>query len=200
MLFLFNKFRKIKRTDVIDQIIQYQKELDELEHDVYTNSDRIKELYKKGSKESNLEIKELIANKILFEKKGISKKINRIKFLQYNVNVLENLKLVLDDMEFSKSKANAPLNKLLKNSKNLNDFLIKSNNCRNDLEQTLINTTNTFEEFDSMLDKDNEIYGNKEGTEDIMAQFELYSDETFDDEEIKNKENELESERKVKNE
>lgn len=184
MFYLFNRFRKIKREDVTDQIIKYESELSVIEKEVYEFSANIDKLYEKGKKEKNIQVRELIADKIIQSKKSLSGKINRIKFLQYNINVLENLKTAIDDMEFSKERKNNQLNKILRHSKDLNDFLIRSNACRNQLENTLIEANQTFEEFESMRDFNNDIYDFKEEASDVMAQFEMDDDNTINEEEI----------------
>ncbi len=184
MFYLFNRFRKIKREDVTDQIIKYESELSAIEKEVYEFSANIDKLYEKGKKEKNIQVRELIADKIIQSKKSLSGKINRIKFLQYNINVLENLKTAIDDMEFSKERKNNQLNKILRHSKDLNDFLIRSNACRNQLENTLIEANQTFEEFESMRDFNNDIYDFKEEASDVMAQFEMDDDNTINEEEI----------------
>lgn len=184
MFYLFNRFRKIKREDVTDQIIKYESELSVIEKEVYEFSANIDKLYEKGKKEKNIQVRELVADKIIQSKKSLSGKINRIKFLQYNINVLENLKTAIDDMEFSKERKNNQLNKILRHSKDLNDFLIRSNACRNQLENTLIEANQTFEEFESMRDFNNDIYDFKEEASDVMAQFEMDDDNTINEEEI----------------
>ncbi len=184
MFYLFNRFRKIKREDVTDQIIKYESELSAIEKEVYEFGANIDKLYEKGKKEKNIQVRELIADKIIQSKKSLSGKINRIKFLQYNINVLENLKTAIDDMEFSKERKNNQLNKILRHSKDLNDFLIRSNACRNQLENTLIEANQTFEEFESMRDFNNDIYDFKEEASDVMAQFEMDDDNTINEEEI----------------
>lgn len=184
MFYLFNRFRKIKREDVTDQIIKYESELSAIEKEVYEFSANIDKLYEKGKKEKNIQVRELIADKIIQSKKSLSGKINRIKFLQYNINVLENLKTAIDDMEFSKERKNNQLNKILRHSKDLNDFLIRSNACRNQLENTLIEANHNFEEFESMRDFNNDIYDFKEEASDVMAQFEMDDDNTINEEEI----------------
>lgn len=177
---IFNKFRKIKREDVVEQIIAYSKEMEDLENSIMTNKDEINALYAKGRKEKDLQVREMLAQRISRKKKEQGVFLKRIKFLEYNINVLENLKQAIDDQQFSKEKKNNPINKLLRNSKDLNDFLLKSQSEKKELESTLINATETFDEYASFDDESTEIYGTKSETSDIMAQFEI--SDNFDDE------------------
>lgn len=177
---IFNKFRKIKREDVVEQIIAYSKEMEDLENSIMTNKDEINALYAKGKKEKDLQVREMLAQRIARKKKDQTVILKRIKFLEYNINVLENLKTAIDDQQFSKEKKNNPINKLLRNSKDLNDFLLKSQSEKKELESTLINATETFDEYASFDDENTEIYGTKTETSDILAQFEM--DDSFEDE------------------
>ncbi len=179
-IFKRNKFNKIKREDVVEQIIKYSKELEEYENAIIVNKEEINALFTKGKKEKDLQVREMLAQKISRKKKEQGTILQKIKFLEYNINVLNNLKQAIDDQAFSKEKKNNPINKLLNNSKDLNDFLLKSHEGRQELESTLINATETFEEFESLSEENSEIYGTKTETSDIMAQFEL--DDNFDDE------------------
>lgn len=179
-IFKRNKFNKIKREDVVEQIIKYSKELEEYENAIIVNKEEINALFTKGKKEKDHQVREMLAQKISRKKKEQGTILQKIKFLEYNINVLNNLKQAIDDQAFSKEKKNNPINKLLNNSKDLNDFLLKSHEGRQELESTLINATETFEEFESLSEENSEIYGTKTETSDIMAQFEL--DDNFDDE------------------
>ena len=122
----------------------------------------------------------MLAQRISRKKKDQGNILKRIKFLEYNINVLENLKQAIDDQQFAKDKKNNPINKLLRNSKDLNDFLLKSQAEKKELESTLINATETFDEYSSLDEDNSEIYGTKTETSDIMAQFEL--SDNFEDE------------------
>lgn len=178
-MWLFNRVRKIKRSDVVDQIIAYEKEMEDLEDDILSTNNEIEDLFQRGKTEKNVQMRELLASKIAQKKKSITTKMKRIKFLQYNITILENLKVALDDMEFSKEKKNNPINDVLRHSKDLNDFLARSNANRNQLEQSLVSASATFDEYESLMDAETssgEIYGTNEKVSDIMAQFEMDSD------------------------
>jgi hypothetical protein len=176
MISFFNKYKKIDRKQVAERIVSYQTEIDETEKDILAASGEIKKLYALGAKEKDPQMRSILANKIMRSKRDIDTKMKRIKFLDYDVQVMEKLKQAIDDREFTKGKKNDPINKLLSRSKDLDDFLSQSAASRASLEGSLVNANNAFESVNEAFPGEEDIYDTKSEEKDIMAQFERSED------------------------
>lgn len=172
MLFRKNKFNKIKRTEVVDKIIAFEKEREEIETSFLSQEKEIQSMYKKGYQEKNPQMRSFYANKIKRLKETNNNIIKRMQYLNYNISVMEKLKDAIDDQAFMKKNSEDTLVKLLGDAKSLTEFLSKSVTARKTAEDNLVGAHQVFTEMDQLYDKNEEIYGATEAEEDILAQFE----------------------------
>ena len=192
MLFKRNKFKKISRKEVVDKIIEFENERVDIENDIINNEKEVKELFKKGSLETSEQIKMVYANKIKRLRVDNSRKNKKLKYLNYNINVLEQLKLAIEDNEFAKNKNNDNLNKILGDTKSLTEFLEKVSINKIKMEENLVNANELFDTMNSVNEGFSEIYEDDVDEMEIFAQFELakdmYSKEQKTEKETQNKE------------
>ncbi len=121
-----NKFKKLKREDVVNAIIDQTKQQEDLENGILQKSEEVERLLERGRKEKNRDVKLLCAKKVNTLQEEIKRDTKRAAFLLYNVKLLERLKAAVDDNRFIENTTKLPLNKLLCDQKALAQFLQNS--------------------------------------------------------------------------
>ncbi len=144
-----NKFKKLKREDVVDAIIELSKQQEDLETGVLAKSDEVEKLLERGRKEKNRDIKLLCAKKVTSLRDEIKRDSKRAAFLLYNIKMLEKLKAAIDDNQFVKNTTKLPLNQLLSDQKALAQFL--------ESDDELLAMFEMQEQFDSESNVDSDI-------------------------------------------
>lgn len=167
-----NKFKKIKREDIVDAICEINKQQDELERSIIDKSSRIKELMEKGKSEQNRDMRLFYAKKISAMQAEIRRDTKRNMYLMQNVKNLDNLKAAIDDNAFIANNTKLPLNKLLNNPAELNKFLQDVLSTKNEAEQSLVDANQAFEDYEKATEERSEIYGVSESDDDLLAMFE----------------------------
>ena len=117
-----NKFKKLKREDVVNAIIDQTKQQEDLENGILQKSEEVERLLERGRKEKNRDVKLLCAKKVNTLQEEIQRDTKRAAFLLYNVKLLERLKAAVDDNRFIENTTKLPLNKLLCDQKALAQF------------------------------------------------------------------------------
>ena len=118
-----NKFKKLRREDVVNAIIDQTKQQEDLENGILQKSEEVERLLERGRKEKNRDVKLLCAKKVNTLQEEIKRDTKRAAFLLYNVKLLERLKAAVDDNRFIENTTKLPLNKLLCDQKALAQFL-----------------------------------------------------------------------------
>lgn len=167
-----NKFKKIKREDVVDAICDLNKQQDELERGIIEKNDRIKELMEKGKTEQNRDMRLFYAKKISAMQNEIKRDTKRNMYLMQNVKNLDNLKAAIDDNAFITNNTKLPLNKLLNNPAELNRFLQDVLAGKNEAEQNMLDVNQAFDDYDKAIEERSEIYGVSETDDELLAMFE----------------------------
>ena len=171
-MFKRNKFRNLKRDDVVNSIVSLNDQLNEIEEKLRMSEQSIKSLMVKGQNEPSREIKLFHAKRIVQlqeEKIDISK---RGMYLLYNIKLLSKLKDAIDNQEFIKVSAKSSLTELLTDQKNLAGFLNKALNIRIKQEEILTNADTIFTEVSSSYMENQEIYQSNQNEETLLAMFE----------------------------
>lgn len=169
-----NKFKKLKREEVVDAIITLTKQQEDLEKGILTKSDDVNTLMERGRKEKNRDIKLLCAKKVNSLQEEIKRDSKRAAFLLYNVKMLEKLKAAIDDNQFVENTSKLPLNKLLGDQKALAQFLQDSIQNRTTAENTLLDADQMFESYEKAAESDaSPIYSANRSDDELLAMFEL---------------------------
>ena len=169
-----NKFKKLKREDVVEAIITLNKQQDDLESGIVSKSEEVDKLMERGCKEKNRDIKLLLAKKVTALKSEIKRDTNRAAFLMYNVGLLEKLKAAIDDNSFVQNTSNIPLNKLLSDQKALAQFLESAIKNKSEVENTLVDANQIFDSYEQAAESSSSpIYSTSESDDELLAMFEM---------------------------
>lgn len=167
-----NKFNKLTREEVVDAVIDLEKQLEVLENGLLEKQQKINELMESGKKEAQKDTKIFIAKKINFLKEEKQQDINRCMYLLYNIKLMNKLKSAIDDNQFFKTSKGFTLNSLLRDQKGLAKFLNKSLNTRVEAENVLTSADELFQEVMSSYEPDETIYGINDNDDGVLAIFE----------------------------
>ena len=169
-----NKFKKLKREEVVDAIIELTKQQEELENGVLTKSEEVDKLMERGKKEKNRDIKLLCAKKVTSLREEIKRDTNRAAYLLYNIKLMEKLKSAIDDKQFVKNTTKIPLNKLIGDQKALAMFLPDAVADRNAAEDALVEADRLFESYEQTANYDTSpIYAANKSDDELLAMFEM---------------------------
>ena len=171
-MFKRNRFRKLKRDDVVNSIVSLSDQLNKIEDTLRISDQSIKQLMIKGQNEPSREIKLFHAKRIIQlqeEKIDISK---RGMYLLYNIKLLSKLKEAIDSQEFINVSSKASLTDLLSDQKNLAHFLNRALNIRIKQEEILTNADTVFTEVASGYIENSDIYKSNQDDETLLAMFE----------------------------
>lgn len=169
-----NKFKKLKREEVVDAIIQLSKQQDDLENGIIAKSAEVEKLMERGRKEKNRDIKLLCAKKVSSLQDEIKRDTKRAAFLLYNVKLLEKLKSAIDDNQFVENTSKISLNKLLSDQKALAQFLESAVATRTAAEDSLVEADRLFESYEQAAQsEDGPIYSASKSDDELLAMFEM---------------------------
>ena len=167
-----NKYDKLTREEVVDAICGLERELSTVEEDIMSSSARVSELMAKGKAEKAADLRMFYAKKINALKAERQANIQRATYLMYNIQLLQKLKRAIDDNGFFKKNSQMPLSELLADQKGLAVFLNKALNTRIEAEQVLTEADEIFRSVEESYLGNDEIYGMKEGDNDLLSVFE----------------------------
>ena len=169
-----NKFKKLKREEVVDAIIELTKQQEDLENGVLTKSEEVDKLMERGKKEKNRDIKLLCAKKVTSLREEIKRDTNRAAYLLYNIKLMEKLKAAIDDNQFVNNTTKLPLNKLLGDQKALSAFLQDAIQNRTSAEEALVSADQMFDTYEQSGNADTSpIYSANKSDDELLAMFEM---------------------------
>lgn len=169
-----NKFKKVKREDVVDAIVEQTKQQEDLEKGILAKSEEVERLLERGRKEKNRDVQLLLAKKVNSLKEEIRRDTRRAAFLIYNVQLLEKLKAAIDDNQFIRNTTKLPLNKLLSDQKALAAFLESSVQSRAEAETSLAAADEMFNAYEEAADSQSSpIYATNTSDDELLAMFEM---------------------------
>lgn len=167
-----NRYKKLKRADIVDAIVKLQQEEDSLEEKILSSSSEVKALTERGIAEKDPDLRLFLAKKINRIKEEKQADIKRATYIAYNIKMLGRLKDALDDKEFFNISADVPLNKLLADQKGLARFLNKALGTRVKAESVLTEADDTFGEIMDAYEENERIYGVAQSDDELLSVFE----------------------------
>ena len=167
-----NRYKKLKRADIVDAIVKLQQEEDSLEEKILSSSSEVKALTERGIAEKAPDLRLVLAKKINRIKEEKQADIKRATYIAYNIKMLGRLKDALDDKEFFNISADVPLNKLLADQKGLARFLNKALGTRVKAESVLTEADDTFGEIMDAYEENERIYGVAQSDDELLSVFE----------------------------
>lgn len=167
-----NKFDKITRTDVVDNIINLEKQQQSEIDSVTEREQEIDKLMEQGRKTRSRDMQLALAKKINYLKSENSRTAQRIQYLNSNIQVLNQLKIAIDDKQFLNNNTNLSLNQLLTNTAELKKFLASVNTKKMTNEDNIVSALDTFEEVESSYEGNEKIYGKNEQDDQLLSMFE----------------------------
>ncbi len=170
-----NKFDKISRTEVVDSIIQLEKQQESVVASVEENNVSIKEAFAKGKAEKDTNMRMFYAKNIENLKKSNAMAGKRLQYIASNMGAMYQLKSAMDDREFLSNNANISLNEMLAKPAELSKFLNAVNAKKMNSEEGLEGVLDTFEMAESAYVENDSIYASSEGQQDILAMFDEQS-------------------------
>ena len=171
-----NKFKKLKREEVVDAIIELDNREQALEEQIIQKSREEQALLEKGKVEKNRDIRLLYAKKIEALKKDRQTLVQRSLYLLYNLQLLKKLKDALDDKDFIKAASDVSLQDLLSDQKNLAKFLNGALQTKVKSEEIMTSADDVFNEVNASYTPDDKIYGVNESDDRLLAMFEESDD------------------------
>jgi hypothetical protein len=180
MFFKRNKFKKLKREDVVAAIV----ELENREAAIVASDEKkqieIDQLKTKGKAETDRSRRLFYAKKISSLESERAANLKRAEFLLYNIKQLRRLKDAVEDKEFIEGVGAVPLNDLLGDPAGLSAFLNKALSSKMLAEQNLVGAEDVFDDVDAQYEPEEKIYGVSQSDDELLAIFEQ-SDITEDE-------------------
>lgn len=164
-----DKFKNLKREDVVNAIIELEKQESEIEKGIVEKTKQIETLMQKGRAEKSQDLKLFYVKKISHLQEEKKEDINRGMYLLYNSRLLNKLKNAIDDNSFFVNTGKISLNNLLSDQKNLAKFLNKALNTKVLAEDVLTEADDTFNEVKGLYEENERIYGVNSSDDDILA-------------------------------
>lgn len=173
--FLFkkkNKFNKLTREEVVNSIIELERQEENLEHELEAKEKEIAMLKEKGRSEANHQRKVLYAKKIQYLTQETNAVVQRIMYTMYNVSLLQKLKVAVDDKNFFLGSQNQSLTALLADQRALAGFLNDALQTRVKAEDIFTSADETFNMIQGEYTPNETIYGVNQNEEEMLAIFE----------------------------
>lgn len=171
---LFNriKLNKIKRSEVVDAIVELNKQQDALLSQKEENTKKIDSLFEQGKNARDKQEQLWCAKQINILKKENKSTMSRLMYLSSNISMLNQLKSALDEKDFIKLNKNMSLNKLFDKPQDLTAFLKKLNSEKMLHENKMANAMNVFDEAEATYEENEKIFGENESDNELLAMFE----------------------------
>ena len=167
-----SKYDKLTREEVVEAICKLEQEENDIENGLGTKQKQIDELMKKGRTEKSKEVKLFYAKKINALKAEREQSTQRAMYLMYNIQLLNKLKMAIDDNQFFKNTSKMSLGNMLSDQKGLARFLNKTLDTRVNAEDVLTSADETFRAVEEAYEKNESIYGTSSQDDQLLAMFE----------------------------
>ncbi|HRF36033.1 MAG TPA: hypothetical protein PLZ09_01915 [Clostridia bacterium] len=167
-----SKYEKLTREEVVDSICKLEKELQTIEDGLVEKQNKINDLMEKGKKETNREMKLFYAKKINALKAEREQNVQRSMYILYNTQLLNKLKMSIDDNQFFKNTSKVSLNSLLADQKGLAKFLNQALDTRVKAEDVLTSADEVFKNVEDVYEQNETIYGINNNDDSLLAMFE----------------------------
>ncbi len=167
-----NRFNKLTREEVVDAICKLETELQSIENELVEKKKHINELIVKGKAESEKDLKLFYAKRINSIKSEKEQDVRRAMYLMYNIQLMNKLKIAIDDNQFFKKSSSISLGNLLSDQKGLAKFLNKTLKTRVAAEDVLTSADDLFKNVEESYEQNESIYGMNEKDDSLLALFE----------------------------
>lgn len=167
-----NKFKKIKRSDVVDAIVELEKTQQNELAAIEEREKEIEKLMLQGRKSKDRNLQLALAKRINMLKAENANAAKRIQYLNANTQALNQLKTSLDEQEFIINNSKMPLNKLLREPAQLKKFLNSVNLKKQRSESALGDVLDVFTEAEEGYNEDARIYGANTEDDALLSMFE----------------------------
>ncbi|MBQ8845288.1 MAG: hypothetical protein IJ008_04685 [Clostridia bacterium] len=164
-----DKFKNLKREDVVNAICELEKQENDIEKSIEDMVKQIDALMEKGRKEKTQDLKLFYVKKISHLQEEKAEAINRAVYLLYNTRLLNKLKTAIDDNTFYANTGKISLTNLLSDQKGLAKFLNKALNTKVMAEDVLTSADDTFNEVKGLYTENDRIYGVNSSDDDLLA-------------------------------
>ena len=167
-----NKFKKIKRGDVVDAIVELEKAQQNEISAIGEREKEIEKLMEQGRRTKDRNFQLALAKRINMLKAENANTAKRIQYLNANTQALNQLKTSLDDESFIVNNSKMPLNKLLSDPGQLRKFLNSVTLKKQRSENVLGEALDVFNEAEENYIPDERIYGINESDDALLSMFE----------------------------
>lgn len=167
-----NKFKKIKRGDVVDAIVELEKAQQNEISAIGEREKEIEKLMEQGRRTKDRNLQLALAKRINMLKAENANTAKRIQYLNANTQALNQLKTSLDDESFIVNNSKMPLNKLLSDPGQLRKFLNSVTLKKQRSENVLGEALDVFNETEENYIPDERIYGINESDDALLSMFE----------------------------
>ena len=167
-----NKFKKIKRGDVVDAIVELEKAQQNEISAIGEREKEIEKLMEQGRRTKDRNLQLALAKRINMLKAENANTAKRIQYLNANTQALNQLKTSLDDESFIVNNSKMPLNKLMSDPGQLRKFLNSVTLKKQRSENVLGEALDVFNEAEENYIPDERIYGINESDDALLSMFE----------------------------
>ncbi len=167
-----SKYDRLTRGDVVEAICKLENEVKNTEDELLEKQKQSDLLMEKCRKETSKEIRLFYVKKINALKNEREQSVRRSMYLMKNIELLNRLKIAIDDNSFFTDTSKKSLGGLFKDKKGLQAYLTKTLNKRNIAEDTLTEVDDIFKGFDEMDEPNKNIYGISDADNELLAQLE----------------------------
>lgn len=167
-----SKYDKLTREDVVEAICKLENEVKNTEDALLEKQKQSDVLMEKCRKETSKEIRLFYVKKINALKREREQSVRRSMYLMKNIELLNRLKIAIDDNSFFTNTSKQSLGGVFRDKKGLQAYLTKTLNQRNFAEGTLNEADDIFKGFDELDEPNNSIYGMSDADNELLAQLE----------------------------
>ena len=174
---LFNriKLNKIKRSEVVDAIVELNRQQDALLSHKEENTKKIDSLFEQGKNARDKDEQLWCAKQINVLKKDNKSTMSRLMYINSNISMLNQLKTALDEKDFIKVNKNMSLNKLFDKPQDLSNFLKKLNTEKMVHEDKMAQALTAFDDAEAAYEQNERIFGESQSDNELLAMFEYAS-------------------------
>jgi hypothetical protein len=171
-LFKRNPLKNIKREDVVESIINLEKQKDEFNDDIFIKEQQITQKLRRGQKSSSLSEKKLLAKEVLMLQRQVKSQQKRVSYIDKKIYVTENIKMAIDDKDFAETFNASPLGKLFRNNTQLEKFLTDVVDIKTQADQDLSEQVDLVDNIMGTYTEDESLYGESKEVNDILSMME----------------------------
>lgn len=180
-----NPFKKVKREEITQAILELEKKKDEYQDDIFIKEKYIKEKISQGKKAKTISEKKVLSSRVLALQNQVKAIQKKLSFMEKKIYLIEQVKLAIDDRDFNKYNQTTAIGKLLKDSNKLQSFLTEVVSDKELADRELLDQVDMVDNIMGSYQADDEIYGESEELDNIMALMtEDIDDESLEEESV----------------